>query len=160
MALLGIVNPRATAADRLPKMGDPTGVKLPNRIVSTETLGTDLLRLIVCSILFVHGSYRILSGEAPGLGGVLRDEGVPAPLLLAWLVCIAETAGTALLALRLLVLPVTLILSTIYLTGIMLFHRHNGFFVVGPGEGGWEYNALLITCLLVTAWENRARRWY
>ncbi len=30
-----------------------------------------------------------------------------------------------------------------------------GFF--GTGEGGWKYNALLITCLLVTAWENRKR---
>jgi putative oxidoreductase len=64
------------------------------------------------------------------------------------------------LALRILVLPITLILSVIYFTGILMFNRHNGFFVVGAGEGGWEYNALLITCLMVTAWENRARKFF
>jgi len=109
----------------------------------------------VCATLFAHGSYRLYHGEAPGLANILRDEGVPASLLVAYLVCIAETAGTLLLAARVLVLPITLILSLIYFTGIMMFNRHNGFFLVGAGEGGWEYNALLITCLLVTAWENR-----
>ena len=130
------------------------------RGISRKTLGPDILRLVVCAILFTHGGYRIYSGEAPGLGEVLRDESVPAPLLIAWLICIAETAGTALLALRIMVLPITLILSTIYFTGILLFNRHNGFFLVGAGEGGWEYNALLITCLLVTAWENRVSNWF
>jgi hypothetical protein len=28
---------------------------------------------------------------------------------------------------------------------------------LGPGSGGWEFSALLITCLLVTAWEDRNR---
>ena len=50
--------------------------------------------------------------------------------------------------------PVCAALTIIYSTGIILFHRHNGFFVVGPGTGGWEYSALLITCLVVTAWEH------
>jgi hypothetical protein len=31
------------------------------------------------------------------------------------------------------------------------------FFTIGAGEGGWEYDALLITCNLVTIWENRKR---
>ena len=63
-----------------------------------------------------------------------------------------------LLALRLLTLPVCAALTLIYTMGIILFHRHNGFFVVGPGTGGWEYSALLITCLLVTAWEELKTR--
>jgi putative oxidoreductase len=132
-------------------------MKLLGRIFSRETAGADVLRLAVCAILFTHGAYRLLTGEAPGLGSILKDEGIPAGMVLGYLVCLAETGGTMLVALRLLVLPVTLILSLIYFTGIMLFQRHNGFFVVGPGSGGWEYAALLITCLLVTAWENRAR---
>jgi putative oxidoreductase len=128
---------------------------LLKRIFSKQTAGADVLRLVVCAILFTHGSYRLYHGEASGLGEVLRDEGVPASLLIAYLICIAETAGTVLLAVRIFVWPVSLILSFIYFTGIMMFNRHNGFFVVGAGEGGWEYNALLITCLLVTTWENR-----
>jgi putative oxidoreductase len=132
--------------------------QLLNRIVSKRTVGTDVLRIVVCAILFAHGSYRLAHGEAHGLGDLLREEGVLAGLLVAYLICIAETAGTVLLALRILVLPISLILSLIYFTGIMMFNRHNGFFLVGAGEGGWEYNALLITCLLVTAWENRTRK--
>lgn len=130
--------------------------RFPARIVTRQTLGPDLLRLAVCAILFTHGSYRMAHGEASGLGDVLVDEHIPAPYLCAWLICIAETAGTFLLALRLLVVPIAGILAFIYATGIYLFNRHGGFFVVGGhAAGGWEYNALLITCLLVTAWENR-----
>jgi putative oxidoreductase len=137
---------------------NPFHQPLWHRIVSKETVGTDLLRIVVCAILFTHGAYRLSHGEARGLGELLREESVPAGLLVAYLVCIAETAGTVLLAMRFLVLPISLILSLIYFTGIMMFNRHNGFFLVGAGEGGWEYNALLITCLLVTAWENRTRK--
>jgi putative oxidoreductase len=133
-------------------------MKFVDRIFSRGTAGPDVLRLAVCAILFTHGAYRFLTGEAAGLGGILKEEGLPAGNVLGYLICLAETGGTVLLAARLLVLPVTIILCFIYFTGIMLFHRHNGFFVVGPGSGGWEYSALLITCLMVTAWENRARK--
>jgi len=133
-------------------------MKLFHRIFSKKTVGTDVMRLAVCAILFTHGSYRLFHGEAPGLGEILKEEGVPAGRVLAYLICLAETGGTTLLALRLMVLPVVLVLCLIYFTGIMMFHRHNGFFVVGPGSGGWEYSAVLITCLLVTAWENRTRK--
>ena len=129
-----------------------------HRIFTRTTIGTDVLRLAVCGILFTHGAYRLYLGEAHELGVLLQEEGLPAGMVLAGLVCLAETAGTMLLALRLLVMPISLILSLIYFTGIMLFNRHHGFFLVGAGEGGWEYNALLIVCLLVTAWENRSRK--
>lgn len=135
-------------------------MKLLRRIFSRESAETDVLRLVVCAILFTHGAHRLYEGSAPGLGSILKDSGFPAGVVLAYLVCLAETGGTVLLAMRLLVLPVTLILLLILSTGILLFHRHHGFFVVGPGEGGWEYSALLITCLLVTAWENRATKFF
>lgn len=131
-----------------------------SRVVSKQTAGPDILRLVVCGILFTHGFYRLSHGEASGLGALLTEEGWPAGNFLAYLICLAETAGTVLLAIRLLVLPISLILSFIYFVGIMMFNRHHGFFLVGAGEGGWEYSALLITCLLVTAWENRTQKLY
>jgi len=133
-------------------------MKLLSRVFSLKTTGADVLRLVVCAIFFTHGSYDLLHGSIPELGGVLKKEGFPAGVVLAYMVCVAETGGAVLLAARFLALPVTLILSLICWTGIMLFHRHHGFFVVGPSSGGWEYSALLITCLLVTAWENRASK--
>ncbi len=131
---------------------------LLSRFVTRDTLGIDVLRLILCAILFTHGAYRFYDGTIPKLGEILTANGLPAGVVLANLVNLAETGGTILLAARLMALPVTLILSFIYIVGILLFHRHQGFFVVGPGSGGWEYSALIIACLLVIAWENRAHK--
>lgn len=134
-------------------------MKFLKRLFSTESAGTDLLRLVLCGIIFTHGSYRFYEGSLPILGEILESHGFPFGLALAYCVNIAETFGSILLAMRILVWPICAILSLIYFTGIMLFHRHAGFFVVGPGQGGWEYSALLISCLLVTAWENRHRKY-
>ncbi len=125
------------------------------RIYSSDRTGPDLLRLVLCAIIFTHGAYRFLDHATPILGEILEEEGFPYGLLLASLVNLAETGGSVLMALRVAVWPVAAILFLIDFTGIVLFHSHNGFFVVGPGEGGWEYSALLITCLMATVWENR-----
>lgn len=131
---------------------------LLGRFVTRETLGVDVLRLTLCALLFTHGAYRFYDGTIPKLGEILSANGLPAGITLANLVNLAETGGTLLLAARLMVLPISLILSFIYVVGIMLFHRHEGFFVVGPGSGGWEYSALIIACLLVIVWENRTHK--
>ena len=126
------------------------------KIITRASAGTDVLRLVLCALLFTHGAYRFYEGSSPILGQILEEQGFPggSGTVLAYAVNVVETLGTALLALRVLTLPVCAALTIIYTTGIILFHRHNGFFVVGPGTGGWEYSALLITCLLVTAWEE------
>lgn len=130
-----------------------------HRLVARDSLGTDLLRLVLCGILFTHGAVRLARGEAPILGDILREHHLPVGTLLAYLVCLAETGGALLLAFRYVVLPVGAILASIYLTGVVLFHRHNGFFVVGPGEGGWEYSLLILACLVATMWSNWSHRW-
>jgi hypothetical protein len=65
-------------------------MKLLDRIFSRETASTDVLRLAVCALLFTHGAYRLLTGEAPGLGAILKEEGFPASAVLGYLICIAE----------------------------------------------------------------------
>ena len=124
-------------------------------IFSKHSAGPDLLRIVLCLLIFTHGAYRFYEGSTPILGQILAEEGFPFGTFLAYAVNVAETGGAFLLAFRLLVIPVSFLLTGIYFMGVMLFHRHSGFFVVGPGTGGWEYSALLITCLLATAWENR-----
>jgi putative oxidoreductase len=126
-------------------------------IVTRDSVGADILRIVLCMIIFTHGAYRFYEGTTPIMGTLLENAGFPFGTFLAYAVNVVETAGALLLALRLAVLPASMALVGIYFTGIMLFHRHSGFFVVGPGENGWEYSALLITCLLFTAWENHKR---
>src|SRR5262245_44580657 len=101
-------------------------MKLFERIIARPTLGTDILRIVLCAILFTHGSYRFLHGEVPGLADLLHDEGIPFPLLTASLITLAETAGTALVLFRVMVLPTCLALIIVEFTGIMMFNRHNG----------------------------------
>lgn len=131
------------------------------RSFSIDRAGPDLLRWVLCAILFTHGAYRYYEGSLPILGQILEAKGFPQGwgLGLAHAVNLAETAGALLLALGYLVWPISAILCLIYLTGIVLFHWQAGFFVVGPGQGGWEYSALLITCLLATAWDKREQAW-
>lgn len=117
-----------------------------------------MLRYVIAAIIFTHGAYRWAEGSLPKLGAILSEIGFPAGFLLANLVNLAEVGGAILLVIRVGVWPVCFILAFIYAVGIVLFHGRLGFFVVGPGTGGWEYSALLITCLLVVAWANRDHR--
>jgi putative oxidoreductase len=123
-------------------------------VITRRTAGYDVLRIVVCLLLSVHGWYRFYEGSLPVLGGILEQRGFPFAMVLVWLVNLAETGGTLLLALRILAAPISLILAGIYATGVVLFHWRQGFFVVGPGTAGWEYSALLIVCLLITAAVN------
>ncbi len=128
------------------------------RLISAERPAIDVLRLVLCGLLFTHGTYRYFDGTIPKLGEILESHGFPYGLILANMVNLAETGGVALLVMRLMLWPVCSVLILIYAVGIFLFHRHLGFFVVGPGSGGWEYSALIITCLAVIMWENRAHK--
>ncbi|HAT32821.1 MAG TPA: hypothetical protein DCW29_18825 [Janthinobacterium sp.] len=53
-----------------------------------------------------------------------------------------------------------LALGVLYVVGIHLFHWQQRFFVVGRSCGGWEFSAMLIVCLLITAWARRARPFF
>lgn len=128
--------------------------RLFSRVFNQRTAGHDILRLTLCVLLSVHGWYRFHEGSLPELGRILESHGFAYGYVLACLVNLAETGGTALLALRLFATPISLLLAGIYTTGIVLFHWRQGFFVVGPGDSGWEYSALLIVCLLITAAVN------
>lgn len=133
-----------------------------NRIISLQRLGPDLLRLVLCAIVFVHGMYRYDEGSLPIMGKLLELSGFPkgSGYALACVVNLVETFGAVFLALRIMVWPLCAAFSVIYFTGIIIFHREAGFFVVGPGSDGWEYSALLITCFVAVAWENRSSRYW
>lgn len=135
---------------------------MSRRLFSPAQFGSNLLRIALCAIVFTHGIYRYHEGTLPVLGRLLEESGFPhgTGYFLACCVNLAETIGASLLALGILVWPLCLVLSLIYFTGIVIFHWQAGFFVVGPGTGGWEYSALLITCLVTVAWDNRNNRWW
>lgn len=135
---------------------------------SYRRIGMVVLRVLLCACIFMHGAHRLLTGHSNVLGDILTSKGFPFGLQIIIAVNLVETIGSALIALRLLVFPISLTLICFYVVGIVWFHWRWGFFIVAPGdlkwtaEGwGWEYSLLLITCLVATLWDNRSAplRW-
>ena len=115
---------------------------------SRSDLGWLVLRLVLAGLIAAHGYHRLVTGGSFGFGAWLTSQGVPFGTIVAWVVTLSEIAGSALLALSRAVFATTLLLSTIYLVGIVMVHAPSGWFVVGPGRNGAEYSVLLIVALL------------
>jgi len=130
------------------------------RIIRDGHLAVDLVKLVVCAIIFTHGIHRYVYGEVGPLGDALAHFGFPFPHAQAQLVNLAETGGVLLIALGVFVRAMCAVLVLIFATGIALIHWQLGFFILGPGEGGWEFSALLIACFTAVAldyWPRRKR---
>jgi len=110
-------------------------------------LGLAILRIVIGVIFVAHG-WPKLSGGVPGTAEFLGSLDVPLPLATAWALAILETAGGVLLLVGYLVAPAAALLAVHMTVGIFLVHLPNGFFVVGPGQGGVEFNLLLVAGLL------------
>lgn len=107
-----------------------------------------VLRILVGGIYVMHG-YPKLFGGIDATAGFLGQLGFPIPFVLAWFVALLETVGGLLLVFGLLVTPLALLFIVEMSLGIALVHLPNGFYVIGRGQGGVEFNLLLIAALLV-----------
>ena len=116
--------------------------------ISRSDVGWLLLRLALACLIGAHGYYRLFTGGSIGFGEWLASQGVPFGLAVACAITLSEVAGSLLLAFGRLVFPTTLLLSAIYVTGIIMVHAANGWFVVGAGRNGAEYSAFLVVALL------------
>lgn len=117
--------------------------------------GIRLIRFGVAGLLFVHGLYRATTGGVAGFGEFLSAQGLPAGELVAWLLTLVEILGTPLLAAGLAVGPLAFWFGGELLTGILLVHRHEGWFVVGGGRNGVEYSFLLMLALAACVLSER-----
>jgi len=114
---------------------------------SGNGVGQLVLRLTIGVIFVSHGLPKLLGGVG-ATGEFFAQLGIPLAGLAAWVVALLETFGGALLIAGTLVTPVAALLSVHMLLGILLVHLSNGWYVVGPGQGGAEFNVLLIAGLV------------
>lgn len=114
---------------------------------NSSGVGQLLLRLTIGVIFLSHGLPKLLGGVG-ATGEFFAQIGIPLAGLAAWVVALLETFGGALLIAGTLVTPVAALLSVHMLLGILLVHLSNGWYVVGPGQGGAEFNVLLIAGLV------------
>jgi len=112
-------------------------------------LGQMILRIVLGVIFVAHGAAKMFGDGGPGAAaGFLGSLGVPVPILASWVVTLLEFVGGMFLIVGVFVLPAAILLAIHMLLGIILFHAQSGFFVIGPGAGGVEFNLLLIAGLL------------
>ena len=116
-----------------------------------------LLRIVVALIMMAHGMMRLIVNSLTGFGEFLTSKGFPLGEMLAWGITIFELAGGILLIIGLYRRWIALILIIELITGIILVHAKNGWFVVGHQSGGMEYSVLLIICLIVIAAAEKRR---
>ncbi|MFW6088229.1 MAG: DoxX family protein [Gemmatimonadota bacterium] len=110
-------------------------------------LGLTILRVVLGVVFIAHGLPK-LTGGIEGTAQFFGQLGIPAPLVAAWFIALLETLGGIALLIGLFVTPVALLLTAHMLTGLILVHASNGFYVIGPGTGGIEFNLVLAASLL------------
>lgn len=111
-------------------------------------LGLAILRVVIGVIFIAHGVPKLFGGME-GTAGFFGSIGIPLPLAAAWLVALLEFLGGLALIAGLFVMPISLLLVAHMLTGIVLVHAPNGFYVIGPGSGGVEFSLILAASLLM-----------
>lgn len=110
-------------------------------------LGLAVLRAVTGVIYVAHGAHKLFIGGVDQTAGFLGQLGVPLSTVTAWGLTLLEVFGGLALIAGLAVTPLALLLIVYMLAGIVLVHAGNGFYVIGPGQGGVEFNLLLIAAL-------------
>lgn len=109
-----------------------------------------ILRLTVAVILLMHSLPGMFNGGIHDFGKLYLDQVGFAPfgLLLAWAIKLSHVACALLLLMNRFMKVATLTCIAVLVMGIILVHAKEGWFVVGGGSNGMEFNLLLISVLL------------
>lgn len=111
---------------------------------------TLILRIMIAIILLIHGIGGMFNGGVNAFGEMFLNQigfapiGVP----LAWAIKISHVICAFLIVFNKYLVPSCILQIFILIMGIVLVHFQEGWFVVGGGRNGVEYNVLLIVVLL------------
>lgn len=111
---------------------------------------TFLLRATIAIVLLTHGIPSIITGDVNLFGNLFLNQNGFAPLgvPLAWLIKLSHIVCAILLILNKYIKPSCMVAIFILVMGIALVHLKDGWFVVGGGRNGIEYNVVLISVLV------------
>ena len=118
---------------------------------------TLVLRITLAAVFSMHGIPSIFTGAVNNFGNVYLNEVGFAPigLPLAWMIKLSHVACAVLLILNRYIRVAALITIPILVAGIIMIHAAEGWFVVGAGRNGVEFNVLLIGVLVYLAMINK-----
>ena len=117
---------------------------------------TLLLRIATAIILLSHSIPGMFNDGINNFGNLYLNQIGFAPygVLLAWIIKISHVVCALSLFFDCNVKVTSFITILILLAGIILVHFEEGWFVVGGGNNGMEYNFLLIFVLLTIMFPN------
>lgn len=116
-----------------------------------------LVRIVTAILFMAHAAVRIANGTIPQFGKFMASVGFPAGEAVVWTITIVELIAGTLLIINRYVRVAATALFAIAATGIVLIHRHLGWFVGEHGTGGSEYSVALMVLLIVIAAADRSR---
>lgn len=118
------------------------------------------LRLVVAFILIMHSIPSIVSGGVHDFGKLYLDAKGFAPLgiYIAWAIKLSHVAAAICLLINKYVRSAAWVTILILIAGIVMVHAPEGWYVVGGGRNGVEFNVLLIAVLLYLAYPNGFRK--
>lgn len=120
---------------------------------------TFILRLAVAIILFMHSIPGMFNNGINDFGNhYLNEVGfAPVGVPLAWAIKLSHVAAAICLLLNKYVKWAAVITILILVAGIVMVHFKEGWFVVGGGSNGVEFNFLLIAVLVTFLFPNGSK---
>lgn len=117
---------------------------------------TFLLRFAVAVILIMHSVPGMFNNGIHEFGKFyLNETGFsPVGIPLAWAIKLSHVICAALFLLNKYTRPAAIVTILILIAGIFMVHLKEGWYVVGGGRNGVEFNFLLIFVLLAIAFPN------
>jgi putative oxidoreductase len=121
---------------------------------------TFLLRLAVAIILFMHSVPGMFNNGVNAFGNLYLDQIGFAPfgIFLAWTIKLSHLVAALCLLFEKYVKLTSFVTILVLITGIILIHFNEGWYVVGGGRNGVEFNFLLIFALLAIMFPNGLKR--
>jgi putative oxidoreductase len=119
-------------------------------------MNTLLLRIPAAIILFAHGLVGMFNNGVNDFGNLYLNQVGFAPfgLYIAWAIKISHVVVAILLLINKFIKPASIVTIFVLIMGIIMVHLKEGWFVVGSGRNGVEFNFLLIFVLLVIMFPN------
>ena len=123
-----------------------------NRFPFVSLQSALVLARVATALLFAsHAVVRIAKGTIPNFALFMESVGLGDGFAVVWAITIVELSAAAMMILGVGVRVAALSLMAIAAGGIVLIHRHFGWFVGEHGTGGSEYSVALIVLLVVIA---------
>jgi putative oxidoreductase len=121
---------------------------------------TFLLRLAVAIILFMHSIPGMFNNGINDFGNLYLNETgfAPVGVPLAWAIKLSHVAAALCLLFDRYAKLASMITIAILIMGIIMVHLPEGWYVVGGGRNGIEFNFLLIFALLTIMFPNGLKK--